>query len=86
MEQKVDQKVNVRNYMRECGAAARAASRLVARADTATKNKALAATAAAIRSGAKKILEANKADVADAGKAGRDAAFIDRLTLDAASV
>jgi glutamate-5-semialdehyde dehydrogenase len=72
--------------MREAGAAARAASRLVACADTATKNKALAATAAAIRSGAKKILEANKADVADARKAGRDAAFIDRLTLDAAAV
>jgi glutamate-5-semialdehyde dehydrogenase len=82
----MEQKVDVRTYMREAGAAARAASRLVARADTATKNKALAATAAAIRSGAKKILEANKADVADAGKAGRDAAFIDRLTLDAASV
>jgi glutamate-5-semialdehyde dehydrogenase len=82
----MEQKVDVRTYMREAGAAARVASRLVARADTATKNKALAATAAAIRSGAKKILEANKADVADAGKAGRDAAFIDRLTLDAASV
>jgi glutamate-5-semialdehyde dehydrogenase len=82
----MEQKVDVRAYMQQAGAAARAASRLVARADTATKNKALAATAAAIRSGAKKILEANKADVADAGKAGRDAAFIDRLTLDAASV
>jgi glutamate-5-semialdehyde dehydrogenase len=86
MEQKVDRKVNVRSYMRETGAAARAASRLVARAGTAAKNQALAATAAAIRSGATKILEANKADVADAKKAGRDAAFIDRLTLDAASI
>jgi glutamate-5-semialdehyde dehydrogenase len=82
----MEQKVDVRAYMQQAGAAARAASRLVARADTATKNKALAATAAAIRSGAKKILEANKADVADARKAGRDAAFIDRLTLDAAAV
>ncbi len=78
--------MDVRTYMREAGAAARAASRLVARADTAAKNKALAATAAAIRSSVKRILEANKADVADAKKAGRDAAFIDRLTLDAASV
>jgi glutamate-5-semialdehyde dehydrogenase len=86
MEQKVDRKVNVRSYMRETGAAARAAARLVARAGTAAKNQALAATAAAIRSSAKKILEANNADVADAKKAGRDAAFIDRLTLDAASI
>ncbi|HEY2338437.1 MAG TPA: glutamate-5-semialdehyde dehydrogenase [Burkholderiales bacterium] len=78
--------MNVRSYMRETGAAARAAARLVARAGTAAKNQALAATAAAIRSSAKKILEANNADVADAKKAGRDAAFIDRLTLDAASI
>src|SRR5438874_613554 len=34
-----------------------------------------------IRSGAKKILAANSADVAQAGKDGADAAFIDRLTL-----
>jgi len=82
----MEQKVDVRTYMREMGAAARAASRLLARADTPTKNKALTATAAAIRSAARKILDANKADVAEAKKAGRDAAFIDRLTLSAESV
>jgi len=78
--------VDVRAYMREVGAAARAASRLVARADTAAKNKALEAAAASIRSRVTDVLKGNATDVADARKAGRDAAFIDRLTLTAESV
>jgi len=82
----MEQKVDVRTYMREMGAAARAASRLLARAGTDAKNKALTATAASIRSRVSDILKSNAADVADAKKAGRDAAFIDRLTLDAAAV
>jgi glutamate-5-semialdehyde dehydrogenase len=79
----MDQKLDVKKAIRDLGVAARAAARLIARAETAAKNKALSATAAAIRSSQKKILEANKVDVADAKKASRDAAFIDRLTLDA---
>src|SRR5262245_16731219 len=82
----MEQKVDIKAYVRDLGAAARSAARLLARADTATKNRALAATAAAIRSSRKKILEANQADVAEAKKAGRDAAFVDRLTLSAESV
>jgi glutamate-5-semialdehyde dehydrogenase len=82
----MEQKVDVKAYMRETGVAARAAARLLARAGTSAKNQALAATAAAIRSGRKKILDANQADLAEAKKAGRDAAFIDRLTLGAGSV
>jgi glutamate-5-semialdehyde dehydrogenase len=78
----MDQKLDVKKAIRDLGLAARAASRLIARAETAAKNNALTATAAAIRSDAKKILEANKVDVAEAKKANRDAAFIDRLTLD----
>jgi glutamate-5-semialdehyde dehydrogenase len=82
----MEQKVDVKAYMQETGKAARAASRALARATTAVKDQALKATASAIRSGQKKIIEANRADLAEAKKAGRDAAFIDRLTLDAAGV
>ena len=77
----MDQKLDVKKAIRDLGVAARAAARLLARAETAAKNKALSATAAAIRSNRKKILEANKTDVAEAKQGGRDAAFVDRLTL-----
>jgi len=87
MDQKLDGKtVDVRAYMRELGAAARAASRELARADTETKNRALRAMADAIRAHAAGLLEANSADVAQAEKDGCDAAFIDRLTLTPASI
>jgi glutamate-5-semialdehyde dehydrogenase len=81
-----DAKEAMREAMRELGIAARAAARLIARADTATKNAALAAIAARIRADSRKLIEANKADVTEAKKAGRDAAFVDRLTLGAQSV
>src|SRR3954469_3034119 len=81
-----DAKGPMRAAMRELGVAARAAARLIARADTATKNAALAAIAARIRADGRKLIEANKIDVAEAVKAGRDAAFVDRLTLSAQSV
>ena len=77
----MDQKLDVRQHIRELGRGARAAARALARADTDEKNRALAAMAKDIRSGGKKILAANSADVAQAGKDGADAAFIDRLTL-----
>jgi len=87
MDQKLDGKtVDVRAYMRELGAAARAASRELARADTETKNRALRAMADEIRAHAAGLLEANSADVAQAEKDGCDAAFIDRLTLTPASI
>jgi glutamate-5-semialdehyde dehydrogenase len=72
--------------MRELGRGARAAARELARADTAVKDRALAAMAAEIRSQAKDILSANAADAKQAKKAGRDAAFVDRLTMNAKSV
>src|SRR5438093_1119970 len=77
----MDQKLDVRQAIRELGRAARGAARALARADADAKNRALAAMAKDIRSSAKKILAANSADVAQAGKDGADAAFIDRLTL-----
>jgi glutamate-5-semialdehyde dehydrogenase len=76
----VDQKLDAVQHVRELGVAARAAARELARADTATKNRALVAMAATIRRDAKGILEANRADIA---QAKQDPAFLDRLTLDA---
>ncbi len=63
------------------GAAARTAARELARADTAAKNAALHAMAAAIRRDEAKLAAANADDVAAAKAAGQDAAFVDRLTL-----
>ena len=72
--------------MHAMGRAARAASREIARADTAAKNRALHAMAGAIRNQKDLLLSANKEDLSQARQAGRDAAFIDRLTLSAASI
>src|SRR2546427_7814292 len=72
---------DIKSYMLEVGRRARAASREVARANTAAKNQALLAAAKAVRRDAKKLLAANAEDVKLAKAAGKDAAFIDRLTL-----
>ncbi len=72
--------------MLDMGRAARAAGRGVGRADTAIKNRALAAIAAGIRSKSKDILRANGVDVEKAKSEGHDAAFLDRLTLSPALV
>ena len=73
-------------YMHGVGEAARVAARELARADTKAKNGALAAMAAAIRRDATKLLAANAQDVAATREAGHDAAFVDRLTLGAATI
>ncbi len=78
----MDQALEVRQTVRDLGRAARQAARLMARADTAAKNRALHAVAAEIVSRKKPLLQANDADVAAAKAAGHDAAFIDRLSLD----
>ena len=68
-------------YIEGVGNAARNAARSLARADTASKNAALAATAAAILRNELPLLAANAEDVDAARAAGNDAAFVDRLTL-----
>jgi glutamate-5-semialdehyde dehydrogenase len=73
--------MDVGTYIHSVGRQARAASRVIARADTATKNRALKEMAAAIGRDQKRLLEANARDLAEAGKRGLDAAMIDRLTL-----
>jgi glutamate-5-semialdehyde dehydrogenase len=61
---------------------ARAAARLLARADTATKNAALLAIAAALRTRAGEILSANERDLTAGREADIGAALLDRLRLD----
>src|SRR2546429_7210355 len=78
--------LDIKSYMLEVGRRARAASREVARANTAAKNRTLLAAAKAIRRDAKKLLAANAEDVKSAKAAGKDAAFIDRLTLTEKSI
>jgi len=72
---------DVKSYMLALGQRARAAAREAARASTEAKNRALLASAKAIRRDARKLVAANAEDVASARSAGKDAAFIDRLTL-----
>lgn len=70
----------------EVCAAAKRASRRLARLPAAVKDAALEAIAAAIEKRAAEVLEANAADVEAARAAGLDAAFIDKLTLDESRV
>ena len=77
---------DIKQYMREVGEQARAASRLLARADTATKDLALGAAAAAIRREAARLIKANAEDVAEARARGLAPALLDRLELSAAGV
>ena len=77
---------DVKHYMLGLGRQARAAARELARASTDAKNAALAAMAAAIRRDASKLIAANAKDIESARAAGKDAAFVDRLTLSVKSV
>jgi len=87
MDQALDaRRADIGSYMRELGSAARAAARALARASTETKNAALRAMAAEIRAQVTQLLEANRADVEHARAQGRDAAFVDRLTLNERSI
>ena len=76
----------IKSYMLELGKRARLAARALARADSATKNRALAAIAAAIRADSAGLVAENARDVENARNNGEDAAFVDRLTLTPKSV
>jgi glutamate-5-semialdehyde dehydrogenase len=73
--------LNVKEYMQGVGKTARAASRLMALADTATKNRALAEIASSLLNETALLLAANAKDVAAARADGLDSASLDRLTL-----
>jgi glutamate-5-semialdehyde dehydrogenase len=75
------QRIDIDAYMADVGQRARAASRETARSSTAARNRALVATAGAIRRDAAALKAANAKDLAAARAAGHDAAFVDRLAL-----
>ncbi len=72
---------DIKTYMQQVGQEARAASRIMAQAGTAAKNRALENIAAAILSSTAQLITANAKDTAAARVNGMDAASIDRLTL-----
>ncbi|RJG03794.1 glutamate-5-semialdehyde dehydrogenase [Noviherbaspirillum sedimenti] len=73
--------MDIKHYMNDVGQRARAASRAMARADTAAKNRALELIAAAIRRDAAALRAANQQDLEAARANGMEAAMLDRLTL-----
>jgi glutamate-5-semialdehyde dehydrogenase len=78
--------LDIKAYMLGIGREARAASRLMARADTKSKNKALTVMAQAIRREAKSLLAANSKDMESARANKLDDALLDRLTLSAKDI
>jgi glutamate-5-semialdehyde dehydrogenase len=75
------QQLTLQEHMQILGQQARAASRLVAAADTNTKNQALLATVTALQASTAKLLQANAEDLAAGRTKGLDAAMLDRLEL-----
>jgi len=73
--------MNVQEYMIELGENARAAARLVAKADTRLKNQALLAMADAIDSSRPELHAANAIDLDNGRNNGLDSAMLDRLEL-----
>jgi len=78
--------IDVKTYMQSIGREARAASRLVAKAETAAKNRALTQMASAIKRDEQRLLESNAADVENGKTKGLEPAMIDRLTLTPKSI
>jgi len=78
--------MDVALYMTQLGEQARAASRLMARADTERKNKALLAMAAAIDAQRDALAAANRTDMEHGRDKGLDAALLDRLELTPARI
>ena len=72
--------------MRALALQSRAAARTLVCASTEQKNRALVEMAAALRASSAELCAQNALDVEDARRTGKNAAFIDRLQLDAARV
>lgn len=73
--------MDIQTTMNNIGQAARKASRIMAKADTASKNRALALIAQAIRRDAALLSAANQQDLQAARATGLAEAMLDRLTL-----
>ena len=74
--------MDIQSYMHGVGREARKASRAMARADTAAKDRALLAMAAAIEREVQGLLDANRRDLDAASANGLAPAMADRLALD----
>ena len=78
--------MDIQEYMQDVGTRARAASRAMARADSATRNRALSLIADAIVRDAGLLRAANQRDLHAAAAAGLAPAMLDRLTLSDAAI
>jgi glutamate-5-semialdehyde dehydrogenase len=76
----------LKEQMFALGRAAKSAADVLTRSTGSTRNAALLAAAAEIRSGAAVILEANAEDMAAAKERGLSGAMLDRLALDPARI
>ncbi len=79
-------KIDITSYMEQVGQRARVASRAMARANSATKNRALSLIADAIVRDADALRAANRMDLDAARGAGLAPALLDRLTLSDAAI
>ena len=77
---------SVLDYMTRLGQAARSASRVLAGASTAQKNRALHAAAAALDAARVALTAANELDLAAARASGLEPAMVDRLALTPARI
>ncbi|HVK53756.1 MAG TPA: glutamate-5-semialdehyde dehydrogenase [Burkholderiales bacterium] len=73
--------LDIKRYMQNIGQSAREASRLVAKANTSAKNRALIAIADALVRDTAALVAENRKDLDNAKAAGLEAALIDRLIL-----
>ncbi len=73
--------MDIKNYMTRLGRQARQAAARMAKADTATKNRALTLIAEAIRRDVSLLQAANQKDLEAAQENGLERALLDRLTL-----
>ena len=78
--------MDIKKYMQEIGLAARAASRLMARADSNKKNAALQHIASALLREKTALLAANQLDLTAARANGLDEAMLDRLSITEKSI
>lgn len=77
---------SVLDYMTRLGRAAREASRVIGRASTAQKNRALQATAAALDEARAELSAANALDLANGQANGLEPAMLERLALTPARI
>jgi glutamate-5-semialdehyde dehydrogenase len=74
-------KISVKDYMQQLGGHALAAARVISRADTGLKNRALLAIADLLMAEAAQLKQANKLDLEAGRNKGLEAALLDRLEL-----